>query len=54
VGDKEQSNGTVNVRTRDNIVHGERSVEQVIEMFNTLSKERILKSEEYGMENAAE
>ncbi|MCX6707792.1 MAG: His/Gly/Thr/Pro-type tRNA ligase C-terminal domain-containing protein [Candidatus Woesearchaeota archaeon] len=24
VGDKEEQNGTVNVRTRDNVVHGEK------------------------------
>jgi len=27
VGDKEQQNGTVNVRTRDNVVHGEKKVD---------------------------
>ncbi len=50
VGEKQQSNGTVNVRTRDNKVHGERSVEAVITMFKTLAQERINKSEEYGWE----
>ena len=48
VGEKEKENGTVNMRTRDNKVHGERSIEQVVTLFNKLSKERILKSEEYG------
>lgn len=48
VGEKEKENGTVNIRTRDNKVHGERSIDQVVSLFNTLSKERILNSEEYG------
>lgn len=30
VGDKEKSNGTVNVRTRDNVVHGEKKVDDFI------------------------
>lgn len=46
VGEKEQTNETVNVRTRDNLVHGERSVEEVIQRFTELKKKRILKSEE--------
>ena len=40
----------MNIRTRDNKVHGERTLEQVKEMFKVLSNERILKSEEYGLE----
>jgi len=50
VGEKEKENETVNIRTRDNKVHGERTLEQVKEMFKVLSSERILKSEEYGLE----
>ncbi|KAK4022537.1 hypothetical protein OUZ56_007999 [Daphnia magna] len=46
VGEKEQTNGTVNIRTRDNKVHGEHSVAKVIERFTQLSKERILNSED--------
>ena len=46
VGEKEQTNGTVNVRTRDNKVHGEHSITKVIERFTQLTKERILNSEE--------
>ncbi|KAJ8925296.1 hypothetical protein NQ315_009125 [Exocentrus adspersus] len=34
VGEKERSGGTVNVRTRDNVVHGEVSVDTLIEKFN--------------------
>nr|XP_022920740.1 threonine--tRNA ligase, cytoplasmic isoform X2 [Onthophagus taurus] len=36
VGEKERSSNTVNVRTRDNVVHGEISVDGLIEKFNTL------------------
>ena len=46
VGEKEQSNVTVNVRTRDNKVHGEKSVSDVIAKFQELAANRILKSEE--------
>jgi len=48
VGEKERSNGTVNVRTRDNKVHGEFSLAEVTDKFNRLRDERILKSEEFG------
>ena len=33
VGEKELANNTVNVRTRDNKVHGEHSVDHVIDRF---------------------
>ncbi|XP_049785743.1 threonine--tRNA ligase 1, cytoplasmic isoform X1 [Schistocerca cancellata] len=46
VGEKEKTSGTVNVRTRDNIVHGEFSVPTVIEKFCKLKQDRTLKSEE--------
>lgn len=36
VGDKEKQSGTVNVRTRDNKVHGEFSIDALIEKFNKL------------------
>lgn len=39
VGAAEEEKGTVNVRTRDNVVHGERTVEQLIEEFNDLVKQ---------------
>ncbi|XP_066931368.1 threonine--tRNA ligase 1, cytoplasmic-like isoform X3 [Clytia hemisphaerica] len=38
VGDKEQSSNTVNVRTRDNKVHGEKTVEALFARFNDLMK----------------
>lgn len=46
VGEKEKTAGTVNVRTRDNIVHGEFSIGAVIEKFSALQKNRTLASEE--------
>jgi len=46
VGDKEQSSGTANVRTRDNKVHGEKSVESLIERFKHLTAHKKTDSEE--------
>lgn len=46
VGEREQTNGTVNIRTRDNKVHGEHSVEKVIERFTELTKGRVFNSED--------
>ncbi len=46
VGEKERTNNTVNVRTRDNKVHGEKSLEGVIEKFKELDSNRVLHSEE--------
>lgn len=46
VGEKEQTNGSVNIRTRENVVLGEFTIDHVIERFNYLAKERVLKSEE--------
>merc|ERR1712002_1439924 len=48
VGEKERTNKTVNVRTRDNKVHGEFSWDGVTEKFGLLTANRILKSEEFG------
>merc|ERR1712226_1228309 len=48
VGEKEQANRTVNIRTRDNKVHGEFSLDAVIEKFEVLAAERIIRSEEHG------
>merc|ERR1712062_418332 len=48
VGEKEQANGTVNVRTRDNKVHGERSLEQIRKVFGELAEKRILNWEEFS------
>ena len=40
----------MNIRTRDNKVRGEKSLEQVKELFKELSEKRILNSEEYGFQ----
>ena len=48
VGQNEVDNRTVNVRTRDNKVHGEFSLEAVLDKFQELAEQRILKSEDYG------
>lgn len=42
VGDKELNNNTVNVRTRDNVVHGEISVEQLLVKFKELKNSKVL------------
>ena len=44
----------MNVRTRDNKVHGEFSLEAVLDKFQELAEQRILKSEEYGWSPASE
>ena len=46
VGEKEQANGTVNVRTRDNKVHGEFTLDQVVKRFKELAESRELRAEE--------
>lgn len=46
VGEKEAANNTVNVRTRDNKVHGEHSVSHVIERFGIFASTRCLDAEE--------
>jgi len=48
VGQNEVDNRTVNVRTRDNKVHGEFTLEAVLDKFQELTDQRILKSEDYG------
>ena len=54
VGEKEQCNRTVNVRTRDNKVHGEFTLEAVSAKFTELATERIIKSEEHGWSEEVE
>jgi len=46
VGEKELQNGTVNIRTRDNKVHGEHSVEHVLERFKHFSDDKVLDAED--------
>lgn len=42
VGDREKNSGTVNVRTRDNKVHGEMSVAGLIEHLNAIAAAKTL------------
>lgn len=46
VGEKELESQSVNVRTRDNKVHGIKSLSDLIWMFNVLTKEKVKCSEE--------
>ena len=46
VGEAEKKAGTVNVRTRDNKVHGERAIDEVMSRFKELSDSRELEAEE--------
>ncbi|CAK6950827.1 threonine--tRNA ligase 1%2C cytoplasmic [Scomber scombrus] len=46
VGEKEKTSNTVNVRTRDNKVHGERSVEECIQRLKELKSSRCKNAEE--------
>ena len=46
VGEKELTNNTVNVRTRDNAVHGEHSVDHVIERFNHFKNAHVKNAED--------
>lgn len=46
VGEKEVENGTVNVRTRDNKVHGEHSISAVIEKFKHFKSVKVADAEE--------
>ncbi|KAB7499883.1 Threonine--tRNA ligase, cytoplasmic [Armadillidium nasatum] len=46
VGEKEKEHGTVNVRTRDNKVHGEHTVSDVISKLKVLKEQRVIKWEE--------
>ncbi|KAF6776835.1 hypothetical protein AHF37_03924, partial [Paragonimus kellicotti] len=45
-GEKEATSGTVNVRTRDNKVHGEHPVDHVIERFRALAESKTLEAEQ--------
>ena len=46
VGEKEKEARTANVRTRDNKVHGEHSLEKIIEKFTELQDSFCLNAEE--------
>ncbi|KAG8192693.1 hypothetical protein JTE90_009719 [Oedothorax gibbosus] len=45
VGEREKTSNTVNVRTRDNVVHGEFSIADVISKFNLLKVQRLSDAE---------
>lgn len=45
VGDKEKTANTVNIRTRDNIVHGEFSIEETIQRLEKLKISKTNNSE---------
>jgi len=46
LGDREKAAGNVNVRTRDNQVLGERSMEQLLRRMEDLTRTKSLNSEE--------
>ena len=46
VGEKEQQSETLNVRTRDNKVHGQHSISHVLQRFNYFSNSKVLDAEE--------
>lgn len=46
VGDKEVENESVNVRTRDNKVHGECAVKELIDKFENFRKIKSINAEE--------
>jgi len=53
IGEKEQQRNTVNVRTRDNKVHGEVSVDDVIKRFKEMDASKTNQAEEkFGTESA--
>lgn len=47
VGEKEESSKTVNVRTRDNVVHGEVSLDELIKKFNALNDNYVDNEEKF-------
>jgi threonyl-tRNA synthetase len=46
VGQQEQANGTINIRTRDNKQHGEFSIDEVIRRFKELADTRTNHAED--------
>lgn len=46
VGEKEETNNAVNVRTRDNKIYGEISVTSTIDKLKNLKQSRTLNAEE--------
>ena len=46
VGEKEKTSSTVNIRTRDNKVHGEHTISETIERLQRLKQSRSKQAEE--------
>ncbi|CAF3328748.1 unnamed protein product [Rotaria socialis] len=46
VGQAEQANGTINIRTRDNKQHGEFTIDEVIKRFSHLAETRTNHAED--------
>lgn len=46
VGEKEKTSGSVNVRTRDNKIHGEVGLEELIAKFDAFKANRVINAEE--------
>lgn len=46
VGEKEKTGGTVNIRTRDNKVHGERTISETVVRLQQLQRSRSKQAEE--------
>jgi len=46
VGEKEKASGTVNIRTRDNKVHGERTIADTVKRLLELKCSRSKQAEE--------
>jgi len=51
VGKEEEAHGTVNVRTRDNKVHGEMSLQQLLPRFKDFVDRKVLRAEEEPLKN---
>lgn len=47
VGEKEKNGNTVNVRTRDNVVHGEATIDALIEKLRRFQDEYITTENEF-------
>lgn len=47
VGEKEKNSNTVNVRTRDNVIHGEVTVDGLIEKLRRFQEEHVKSENEF-------
>ncbi len=53
VGEKEREQKTVNVRTRDNVVHGEHALSEVVQVLQEEKAQRSLVSLFKGHDNGS-